>query len=261
MISEIKQKFPPQKEPPQPSVVEIKQLTEELVRTRAELDQFVNMASHDLQEPLVTVMGYLDLLKIQYKGKLGPEADEFIGFAIESAVRMRSLLHDLVAYSRITSRGAVFKITALDLIYEKAVENLEQAIRDTGAVIQKKTLPAVWCDENQIQLVFQNLISNAIKFHGKKNPLIEISCNVTPDEWVIAIKDNGIGFESQYMSQMFSVFRRLHAQVDYPGNGIGLALCKKILERHHGRIWAESVPEQGSTFFFSLPVTINQPLP
>ncbi|MEO7332288.1 MAG: ATP-binding protein, partial [Minicystis sp.] len=223
----------------------------ELARSNAELERFAYIASHDLQEPLRMVASYTQLLGRRYKGKLDADADEFIAFAIDGASRMQTLINDLLAFSRVGTRSGEPAPTSLKRSLDLALANLRFAIEESGAVITHDDLPTVLADERQIAQVFQNLLGNAIKFRGPEPPRIHIGVEHT-DEWRIVIKDNGIGIEPRFFDRLFVLFQRLHSRVEYQGNGIGLAICKKIVERYGGRIWVEAAPGQGSTFIFTL---------
>ncbi|QHG15788.1 GAF domain-containing protein [Nostoc sp. ATCC 53789] len=243
------------------------QQSQELVRSNAELEQFAYVASHDLQEPLRMVTSYLQLLERRYKNQLDANADQFITYAVDGARRMQTLINDLLNYSRVSTRGQPFKLVDCDVILQQAIANLQIAIADNQAIVTHEPLPEVMADTTQLTQVFQNLIGNAIKFCQNQQPQIHIgvakpnpnsdkeSLNSIPlaDEWLFSIRDNGIGLESQYAERIFIIFQRLHGRDKYPGTGIGLAICKKIIERHGGRIWVESKPGQGSTFYFTIP--------
>ncbi|QLE48480.1 GAF domain-containing protein [Nostoc sp. C057] len=243
------------------------QQSQELVRSNAELEQFAYVASHDLQEPLRMVTSYLQLLERRYKNQLDANADQFITYAVDGARRMQTLINDLLNYSRVSTRGQPFKLVDCDVILQRAIANLQIAIADSQAIVTYDSLPEVMADTTQLTQVFQNLIGNAIKFCQNQQPQIHIgvakpnpnsdeeSLNSIPlaDEWLFSIRDNGIGLESQYAERIFIIFQRLHGRDKYPGTGIGLAICKKIIERHGGRIWVESKPGQGSTFYFTIP--------
>jgi PAS domain S-box-containing protein len=240
------------------SVVDIsarKRSEEELRRSNAELERFAYVASHDLQEPLRMVGNYVQLLGKRYKGRLDSDADEFIGFALDGAVRMQRLIEDLLAYSRVSSRGAEFAPTQADAVLDDALSNLKLAITDANAVITRDPLPLVPADRSQLEHVFLNLIGNALKFRGAERPEVHVTAAQRDGDWLFSVRDNGIGIESQYFDRIFVIFQRLHGREEYPGTGIGLAITKRIVERHGGRIWVESQPGQGTTFFFTIPAT------
>lgn len=232
----------------------VQERTAELSRTNDELRQFAYVASHDLQEPLRTVGSYAQLLAKRYKGKLGQDADEFIGYMVGGVNRMHTLLNDMLAFSRVTqNQNKAFERTQLDAVLETSLMNLELTIKESGAeVMSSSSLPTVMCDETQIAQVFQNLIGNAIKYKGEAQPRIEISSERRDSEWIIGVKDNGIGIDPQYHDRIFGIFKRLHGR-ELPGTGMGLAICKRIVERHGGRIWVESEAGQGAMFRFTLP--------
>jgi len=228
---------------------------EELKNSNAELEQFAYVASHDLKEPLRMVTSYVQLLERRYKGKLDLDADECIGFIVEGAKRMQKLINDLLSFSQVGTRTQPFTLTSCDTALAQAVDNLQVAIRDNKAKITHDPLPEVLADEVQLVQLFQNLVGNAIKFHGDEAPQVCISVDEHEQEWVFSVRDNGIGFDPQYAQQIFTIFQRLHDRSHFDGNGIGLAICKKIVQRHDGRIWVESQPGKGATFFFTLPKT------
>lgn len=272
---------------------------QELARSNAELEQFAHIASHDLQEPLRMVISYLQLLERRYQGKLDRDADEFIDYAIDGAVRMQTLIQALLSYARVSSRKQPFGEVDCERVFQDAISNLYVAISDSGAIISHDPLPIVWGDATQLTQVFQNLIGNALKFWRELPPKIHISVQPIklevedlkiatstqrtinlnslpttemtspPTAWCFAVRDNGIGIERQYLDRIFAIFQRLHTRVTYPGTGIGLAICKKIVERHGGTIWVESNPvasesvlaqslpvqpeSYGSIFYFTIP--------
>ncbi|MBI2186134.1 MAG: nitrate- and nitrite sensing domain-containing protein [Acidobacteria bacterium] len=227
----------------------------ELERSNAELEQFAYVASHDLQEPLRMVASYTQLLGRRYQGKLDRDADEFIGFAVEGVTRMRELINDLLAYSRVGRQEPDFEPTDLRVVVERALANLSVAVSENGAAVSCDDLPTVRGDKVQLTELFQNLIGNALKFRRDDPPRIRISAarDEARREWAIAVCDNGIGMEHEHLERIFLIFQRLHSRRNYPGTGIGLAIAKKIVERHGGRIWAESEPGRGSTFHFAIP--------
>ena len=239
----------------QRAIVE-QQLTEalnQLQRSNTELEQFAYVASHDLQEPLRMVSSYNQLLAERYKGQLDEKADKFIHYAVDGANRMQILIQDLLAYSRVTTRGGDFLMADSHEVLGTAIKNLEVVIRESSAVITNDDLPMVWCDPIQLGQVFQNLLSNAVKFRGQSLPAIHIGAKKEGDgEWLFSVSDNGIGIDDKYADRIFIIFQRLHTRTAYEGTGIGLALCKRIIERHGGRIWFDSVEGKGTTFFFIL---------
>jgi PAS domain S-box-containing protein len=230
----------------------LKEKREELERSNADLQQFAYVSSHDLQEPLRMVAGYVKLLEKRYRGKLDADADEFITFAIEGAQRMSELINDLLAYSRVNTQGTELKPVDTNNPFNKALFNLQTAIQENEVLITHDPLPEVMGDETQLLQLFQNLMSNAIKFHGENKIHIHINAKMENDKWIFSVKDNGLGIKKEYFDRIFMVFQRLHSRTEFPGTGIGLSLCKRIVERHEGKIWVESKPGEGTTFFFSL---------
>jgi PAS domain S-box-containing protein len=231
----------------------LKQTVEELARSNTELQQFAYVASHDLQEPLRMIASYTQLLARRYKGKLDADADEFITFAVDGATRMQRLINDLLAYSRVGTQGKAPQPMSSEVVLEDALANLQIAITESQAIVTHDPLPIVPADETQLLQLFQNLIGNALKFRAEQPPQVHISAQARGHEWLFSVRDNGIGLEPQYAERIFVVFQRLHTRENYPGTGIGLAICKRIVERHGGHIWVESQPGQGTTFYFTLP--------
>jgi PAS domain S-box-containing protein len=226
---------------------------EELKRSNAELEQFAYVASHDLQEPLRALTGMVQLLQQRYKGKLDARADEYIDLAVEAASRMQGLIGALLAFSRVDRYGGPIEAVDMNAVLRSALANLQVAIREAQASVTYEPLPQVTADGPQITQVFQNLIANAIKFRAAAPPQIYVGVESLQDAWQFYVRDNGIGIDPAHADRIFLIFQRLHARREYPGTGIGLALCKKIVERHGGRIWVESEPGAGATFYFIVP--------
>lgn len=224
----------------------------ELERSNSELQQFAYVASHDLQEPLRMVSSYVRLLERRYKEKLDADADEFITYAADGAKRMQRLINDLLQYSRVGTRNRPFEPTDCEAVLNQVLANLQVAIERNNARITRDPLPTVVADQTQLAQVFQNLIDNALKFRGEAPPLIHVSARRNGSHWIFSVHDNGVGIDPQYSDRIFVIFQRLHGREEYPGTGIGLAICKKIVERHDGRIWVESNGDHGSTFFFTV---------
>jgi len=233
---------------------ELAKLAQDLERSNAELEKFAYVASHDLQEPLNLVSSYVQLLEMRYQDRLDQDAREFIGFAVEGVNHMQTLIDDLLAYSRVGSRGKAFEPVELEAVLQRACKNVQQRIGESRAGVTYDALPAVMGDRTQLVQLFQNFISNAIKFRSDQPPAIHIGVQQQTETWLFSVRDNGIGIEPEFAERIFVIFQRLHARDEYPGTGIGLAICKKIVERHGGRIWVESKLGQGATFYFTLPV-------
>jgi PAS domain S-box-containing protein len=234
----------------------LQQQTADLARSNAELQQFAYVASHDLQEPLRMVTSYLELLERRYKGQLDAKADQFIDYAVDGAVRMQTLINALLSYSRIGSKAAAWQPVDCAVLLQEVLTNLQVTIDQNQASITHDPLPAVMADRIQLVQLFQNLIGNGIKFRQAAVPQIHIGVGRSGDKWLFSIRDNGIGVEDQYAERIFVIFQRLHSRGEYPGTGIGLAICKKIVERHGGKLWVESELNQGSTFYFTLPLVL-----
>jgi signal transduction histidine kinase len=227
---------------------------EELTRSNNELERFASIASHDLQEPLRMVKGFVDLLAERYTDALDDKAKEYIGFAVDGASRMSILINDLLTFSRAGGQELVLAPTRLEALLDTVLINMKVALGESGAVITHDPLPTVTVGAGQITQVIQNLISNAIKFRTPDRPCrIHVSAKEDGNDWVFSIRDNGIGIDPQFKDKIFVIFERLHGRDEYAGTGIGLAICKKIVERHGGRIWIESEPGKGTTFFFTIP--------
>jgi hypothetical protein len=225
---------------------------EELARSNLELERFAYVASHDLQEPMRTVQSFVQLFQRNYSDTLSGDAEEYLGFIVGGVQRMQALINDLLAYSRVSSHGAAFALVDCGEICAKVLEDLQASIVAANATVTVDPMPVVLGDATQLGQIFQNLLINAIKFHDRRTPRIHLSAHETDREWVFSVADNGIGIASEYFERIFIVFQRLHTIEEYGGTGIGLAICKKIAERHGGRIWVESVVGEGSTFHFSI---------
>ena len=232
---------------------ELVMINAELARSNAELEQFAYVATHDLQEPLRAVASCVQLLQKRYEGQLDEKAQEFITHAVDGTKRMQTLINDLLAYSRISTDAQVFASTNCEMALQEALANHMVAISESGAVVTQDALPMVSGDATQLTQLFQNLVGNALKFRGERPPEIHIRAVRNNGDWRFSVADNGIGMEPQYFERVFLVFQRLHTRKEYQGTGIGLAICKKVVERHGGRIWAESEPGQGATFCFTIP--------
>ena len=232
---------------------QLKAQAEELKRSNAELEQFAFVASHDLQAPLRNITGFLQLLAKRYKGKLDAEADEFICFAVDGAARMSRLIKNLLQYSRIGRDIGPPVPVDCSKVLDLVLKDLQPSIQESGALITSSALPRVIATETELAQLFQNLLSNALKFRGAEAPRVQVSARTSGEGWLFSVQDNGIGIESANSDRIFKLFQRLHGQDQYAGTGIGLAVCKKIVENRGGRIWVESRPGEGSTFYFTLP--------
>jgi PAS domain S-box-containing protein len=226
---------------------------EELKRSNDELGRFAYVVSHDLQEPLRMVASYTQLLAQRYKGRLDSDADEFIAYAVDGCNRMQGLIQDLLSYSRAGGDGEALRVVSAENALQKALKNLRATIEQSRARVTHDSLPAIMTDGTQLVQVFQNLIGNAVKYRGAETPQVHVSANKDGNEWIFSVRDNGLGIEPQYFEKIFILFQRLHGQKEFEGTGIGLAMCKKIVDRLGGRIWVESQIDQGSTFYFALP--------
>ncbi|MFX0081140.1 MAG: ATP-binding protein [Candidatus Hodarchaeota archaeon] len=224
----------------------------DLRRSNEDLQQFAYVASHDLQEPLRAIVSFSQLLEDKYQDKLDKDGKDFIRFIVDGAKKMNILIKDLLAYSRITTHAKPSKLTNLENILKDALFNLQESIKESGAIISYDNMPTLKVDKTQFMQLFQNLISNAIKFRRKESPKIYIGVKRINEEWLFSVEDNGIGIESKYFDRLFNIFYRLHTKEEYPGTGIGLPICKKIVQRYGGNIWVESVVGKGSTFFFTI---------
>ena len=235
------------------SVVDRRQSEQELRRSNDELARFAYVASHDLQEPLRMVASYVQLLSKRYKGKLDSDADDFIGFALDGALRMQQLIADLLAFSRVGAGVAPASPTDANLVLDRVRANLQLVIDESGATLTAGPLPTLPVDAGQLEHLLQNLVANALKFHGAAAPTVDVSAARAGPDWHFQVRDNGIGIEPQYLERIFVIFQRLHGREQYEGTGMGLAITKKIVELHGGRIWVTSTPGQGSIFHFTLP--------
>lgn len=237
---------------------ELSKKTDDLTRSNSELEQFAYVASHDLQEPLRMISSYVQLLSRRYEGKLDKDADDFIAYAVEGTKRMQQLINDLLAYSRVGTRGKPPEPTDFEDVLSEVMANLKIAAEEAGAVVTHDQLPVANADKLQMVQLFQNLIGNAIKFRGKDALQVHVSARPEEEVWVFSVRDNGIGIDPQFYDRIFTIFQRLHGRDKYPGTGIGLAVAKKIVERHDGRIWVESSPGKGTTFYFTVPMQAEQ---
>jgi light-regulated signal transduction histidine kinase (bacteriophytochrome) len=232
---------------------QLQRTTEDLIRSNKELEQFASVVSHDLQEPLRTVRGFVQLLQRKYGNRLDAEADTFIEFAVDGTNRMETLIKDLLAYARVTTRNGELVPTDAGAALRQALGNLHASIQETGAEITHRDLPVVQADPAQLVQLFQNLLGNALKFHGDAPPKIDVDACQERGYWRFLVRDNGIGIDSRFQEHIFEMFRRLDTRTQYAGSGIGLAICKNIAHRHGGRIWVESELGRGATFNFTIP--------
>jgi len=232
---------------------------QELIRSNAELEQFAYVASHDLREPLRKIKSYTELLEQRYKGQLDDRADKYIYYIVDGASRLQALVTDLLLYSRVgRSSDLALEQTDMGKILAYVLDDLEVAIKEKGAIVTYDQLPTVVADPKQMAQLLQNLVGNAVKFHDETPIKATISAEQQGNEWVFTIQDNGIGIEPKFVDRIFLIFQRLHTRTEYSGNGIGLAICKKIVENHNGRIWVESEFGKGTTFYFTLPTSLSK---
>lgn len=232
---------------------ELRIRAEALEQSNLELKQFAYVASHDLQTPLRAISGFVQLLRRSYRGKLDAQADEWIERSVRGAEKMRLLIEGLLSYARVESRSCPFEPVDLREVFEDVKATLEASITDTGALVTMDELPVLAGDRGQLAQLLQNLVGNAIKYHGPERPSVHVSARRKEQEWILSVRDNGIGIADKHHGKIFEVFRRLHTEQAYPGTGIGLAICRRVVERHGGEIWVESEPGEGSCFFFTIP--------
>jgi signal transduction histidine kinase len=232
---------------------ELERYNAELRRSNAELERFAYVASHDLQEPLRMVTSYTQLLARRYEGQLDEKAQRFIHHAVDGATRMQALINDLLAYSRLGTRGGEPVPVDTGQVLERALHNLQVALRAEGGSVTHGPLPVVRGDPTHLLQLFQNLLSNAVKFRGDEAPRVHVSASRAGGWWTFSVRDNGVGIDPAYFERVFVIFQRLHTRAEHPGTGIGLAICKRVVERAGGRIWVQSEPGRESTFFFTLP--------
>ena len=232
---------------------DLEQKAQELARSNDDLKEFAYAISHDLKEPLRVIDGFVKLLAKRYKGRLASDADNFIEYTVDGVKRMQLMIKDLLEYSLVGAKVKDLESTDSALVIEQALLNLQTAVEESGAEVTYDPLPKVMADASQLTRLFQNLIGNAIKFRGKEALKIHISSEQRDNEWIFSVRDNGIGIDRDHFGRIFVIFQRLHTREEYDGTGIGLAICKKIVERHGGRIWVESETGKGSTFYFTIP--------
>jgi PAS domain S-box-containing protein len=232
---------------------QLRRTVEDLERSNAELQQFAYVASHDLQEPLRMIASYVELLEEDYADKLDADAKEFIQYAVEGATRMQAMIQALLEYSRVGTRGKPLEPTDCGEVLDRVLRDLQLSIEENEAVVTHDSLPTIPIDDMQIGQLFQNLISNAIKFRNEEPPHVQITAKEQGENWLLSVHDNGIGIDPEYQDRIFVIFQRLHEREEYPGTGIGLSVCKKIVERHGGKIWVESEVGKGSIFHFTIP--------
>jgi signal transduction histidine kinase len=225
----------------------------DLERSNNELQQFAYVASHDLQEPLRMIASYIQLLERRYRNRLDKDADDFIAFAVDGAKRMQRLINDILRLSRLGTQAKSMETTHCETVLQQALSNLRSSVEDCGAQVTYDPLPVTTADPTQLVQLLQNIIGNAIKFRGKDDPHIHVSAQAKGNEWLLSVSDNGIGIDPEHSDRIFGIFQRLHGRGEYSGTGIGLAICRKIVEGHGGKIWVQSEPGKGATFFFTLP--------
>lgn len=230
----------------------MRQQTEELGRSNRELEEFAYVASHDLQEPLQLVSNHIQLLARRYQSDLDQDANEFIDYAMEGTNRLKSLISDLLAYSKIGTTGREFAPVEMEMLFARLMETFQPIIDECKGLISHDPLPVVLGNEEQMVQLLHNLIDNSIKFHGNEPPRIHVGARQMSERWLLFVRDNGIGIDPQYTEKVFVIFQRLHSREEYPGTGVGLAICRKIIERHSGHIWVDSEPGKGATFYFTL---------
>jgi len=235
----------------------LKQKTQELADSNAELERFAYVAAHDLKGPLLAVEGFIQRLKRRHKDKFDSDAETIIGYAMDGVHRMKTLIQDLLAYARVGTKTDKFKLIHSSGVVNRSISNLQFQINEKGAIVTYDNLPDIFADETQMTQLFQNLIGNGIKFCKNGIPRIDISAKQELNNWIFSVSDNGIGIDKKDAERIFDIFQRLHSSSQYQGTGIGLAICKKIVERHGGEIWIESEPGEGSTFNFTVPIPIN----
>jgi len=229
-------------------------LNQELVRSNRELEQFAYVASHDLREPLRMIMSFSQLLAQRYSGQFDEEGDKILDFVVDGAKRMERLIQDLLAYSRVANQVKTFESLNCEEVIDRALSNLQLTIQETNAQITRDTLPIIFGDKTQLVQLFQNIIANGIKYQQEEAPIIHIGAETRQGQLLFSIKDNGIGINPQHQERVFQIFQRLHTRQEYSGTGIGLAICKKIVELHGGKIWVESAVGKGTTFLFTMPL-------
>jgi signal transduction histidine kinase len=258
-VIQLQQRLVEENDARRSAMLELQKANAELGRSNAELQQFAYAVSHDLQEPLRTITSYVQLLGRRYRDTLDDDARDFIDFAVDGTKRMRRLISDLLQYSRVGTDGAEFEWVDADEALDDALANLQAGIEESDATIERDDLPEVYADRGQLVLVFQNLVANAIKFRGDESPHITINAGRQAGVWRFCVADNGIGIAPEYHERIFSIFQRLHTRNEYDGTGVGLAVCRKVVRRHGGKLWVESKPGDGARFCFTLPAEPTGP--